>query len=314
MDYFDIYSLVTILISDIIIILGLIGSVLSFLVFSRKAFARSSINIYCRALAIFDCFTVIYLIFNTGSDTNHLNFLLSVKNTVGCKVFYFFMVGISPISGWILVMFSIDQAITVSYTTRLAFIKQTHFQILIVLFLALFHIGVYSVIPIDLDVINTTIESLNQSTLYCNLNNLRSMRALNILYLIETNFLPFFILMLTTGYILKSLRASTQRLSQFTITVSVTISRSTRMKKSKQKKFAINSVVLNILFVVLTCPVAISFIFQSNEIYYDIMVEHTVAIFFFLNYSLHFLTHFLFNSIFRRHFFHLFSLKSKFKY
>jgi len=47
--------------------IGLVGNLLSFLVYSRKAFKKNSINIYCRALAIVD--SLIIAINNNYNET-----------------------------------------------------------------------------------------------------------------------------------------------------------------------------------------------------------------------------------------------------
>jgi hypothetical protein len=38
--------------------MGVIGNIISFIVFSRKPFLKNPVSIYCRALAIFDMFII----------------------------------------------------------------------------------------------------------------------------------------------------------------------------------------------------------------------------------------------------------------
>lgn len=300
MDYFDIFCLITIIITDIIVIFGLLGNLLSFLVFSRKAFRKSSINVYCRALAIFDCFTAIVLIFNTGSDTDGLGFLLSVKTNIGCKIFLYITVAFSTVSGWILVMFSIDQILNVSNSQRLEMFKKKHVQIGMILTVALVHVLLYLVIPIRLTIIDSPISGTNLTTPLCSVNNMPLTRLFQIIYLIECILVPFVIMMLTTVYILRVLNSSMRRLSVF----ESKSMRSIAMKsKYKQRKFALNSVALNILFIALTCPLVIGFMISSGNVLVDILIQRSMFMLFLLNYSIHFATHFIVNSVFRRQFF-----------
>lgn len=309
MDYFDRFCFITILVADVIIVLGCVGNFLSFIVFSRRAFRKSSINIYCRALAIFDCFTVVYVVFNTGSDTDQLDFLISLKNNPGCKAFFFLIVSLSPVSGWILVVFSIDQIVSISGSRRLLrFIKNKRFQVSVIAALAISHLLLYLIVLFRLEVVDSPIApGLNITTPLCSVNNQPLTRIMESVYLLEANVLPFLIMMLTTGYILRVLHVSTSRLSSFAANQSTVTSLAIN-SRYKQRKFALNSVALNVLFIVLTCPLVIGYLVISGNVLYDILVQRTLALFFFLNYSIHFATHFVVNSVFRRQFFKMVNL------
>ena len=298
--------LITVSITNAEIIIGLIGNVLAFLVFSRKAFARSSINIYCRGLAISDCFMIAYTIFTVGSQyvtTYSVN-----KYTITCKIMYFFLTTISPVSGWILVAFSIDQAICVTNTQRFQFTKRRNFQIGVLVFLAIFHTGAYIGIPILLELKNITVVAYgyNITAQTCALTNIPNMKPILFIYFVESNILPFIIMVLTTAYIIWELRKSTRRLETSFSTKSV----NSNSKKSRQKRYALNSVALSLLFITLTCPVVVEVLFPSGDYVYDTFAYRICSFFFYMNYSCHFFTHLIVNSVFRREFLTMIGFRS----
>lgn len=303
MDYYKQMTLITVSITNAEIILGLIGNLLSFIVFSRKPFAKSSINIYCRAIAVFDSFGVVYVIFTMGSwitQAYPMN-----KYTINCKLTYLFVSTISPISGWIVVAFSIDQLINVSNNIqRLLFIRKRSFQLGVVAFLALFHLAIYLIIPISLEIKNVTmvIAGFNITSPTCALTNIPFFPTLGTIYLVESSIIPFFIMIITTVCIIRKLKLSTHRLSMLNTSAAHSSS-----KRVKQRKFALNSVALSVIFVSFTSPIVVQLISPSTgDFIKDAFLYRLFSIFFYLNYSIHFLTHYAVNSIFRREFLNLF--------
>ena len=121
------FLLILQIVIDLINFMGIIGNVISFIVFSRKAFAHNPFRIYFRSLAIFDSFVVVNLIIGLISLVVRVN--LINKNNYVCKFVYFVVVGVSPNCGWILAFFSIDELVRVSMTKRFTFVKKKRFQI-----------------------------------------------------------------------------------------------------------------------------------------------------------------------------------------
>jgi hypothetical protein len=294
-------SITTIIyINDSIIILGLIGNILSFLVFSRKSFAKTSITIYCQSLAIFDSFTLIQLGFDitvliTGVDI--------VRGTlVGCKLLNYINTSISPMSGWILVFFSIDQLLAVSRLQNFTFFKKRTFQFVLITVTSLFHIAIYVPIPVLMEFYNVTIFYPNNKTepfvvAKCDMS-LGITRTFGVFYIVEANLAPFVIMMTTTSVILKCLYDSRRNLENREQKNGMAM-----RHKKRDLKFGINSVFLNVLFVLLTTPLVLSLMFPlKNDYVQNEFNQAMCAIFFYLNYSIHFWTHFCVNSIFRHEF------------
>lgn len=318
MDYLKRMTLITVGITNGVIAVGIVGNILTFLVFSRRSFAKSSINIYCRAIAIFDSFSIVYVVFTMGTyifPSYSVN-----KYDLNCKIMYFFIATLSPISGWCVVAFSIDQAINVANTQRLAFVGKRKFQLALVAALGLFHFGAYMIIPIAIEIKNVTvvISGVHVTFPTCSLTNIPFASTLLLIYLIESNFLPFFMMMCTTVFIIRALHMSARRLSMFNTlkprksmsTTAMATNTSSRSKRSKQRKFALNSIALNVLFVTLTSPVVIQIIAPSTGSFLqDSFLYRLFSLFFYINYSIHFFTHLVVNSIFRREFLRMFGAK-----
>ena len=96
---------------------GIVGNFISFLIFSRKAFRKNSINVYCRALSISDSLIISFQFANDFALI-FFNIDLFSSSNAFCKLSNYIFVSASPISGWILVAFSIDKAMCVLYPTR----------------------------------------------------------------------------------------------------------------------------------------------------------------------------------------------------
>lgn len=76
--------------------------------------------------------------------------------------------------------------------------------------------------------------------------------------------------------------------------------REMKNRRAKDIKFAINSIVLDVLFVLFQTPICLSYFIDIPDMttYYTFYL--TAAVFFFLNYTIPFFTYIISNSLFRR--------------
>lgn len=231
-------------------IMGLIGSLLQIIIFSWQVFKKSSIGVYGRFLAIFD----ILIILNSTIEVSTLveNVLAINKYEWVCKLEYYYESSISPLPGWILMSFSIDQLITISRTERFSFSKKKCFQFSLILVLFIFHCGVY--IPV-----------------ICILRALFRYRS---------------------RIYLKKMPSAM------------------KARRIRDIKLAFNSVVLNILFILLSSPLVVYNLYPKNLLP-DIadFLEALAILAFYLNFSLHFWVHLCVYSVFRNEFLILLNLK-----
>jgi hypothetical protein len=100
-----------------VISVGLIGNFITFAIFSRKSFQKNSINVYCRALALVDS---IILLFQFVGDVNLIFYNLNLywNSNALCKISTYVFVALPPVSGWIIVAFSLDKLISVLAPNR----------------------------------------------------------------------------------------------------------------------------------------------------------------------------------------------------
>ena len=282
--------------------LTIVGSILSFIIFSRRAFERSTIGIYCRALAIFDLFVIFN--FSVGIASIAMNYPLMVNTDWLCKTISYISPVFSSMSGWTLVAFSLDQLITVSLTKRFIFFKKIWFQYSLILGLFILHCLIFTPMIFSSSVTNKTIDA-NISTLICNTEWL----ALPIIILVEGTFIPFVILFILTaiivGYLAKSRSQTINQLSSSLPSV-----RNQMRRRRKEFKYAFNSVILNIMHILLTSPITIIASIHFNDIGLYIIIAAVGYFIYSLNFALHFWIHFLVNSFFRNELFILFRIRN----
>lgn len=273
-----------------IIALGLITNTLSFVIFSRgKTFTNASIGVYYKYLSLFYLLNVIYLticiVLGAITKSNFQN-----KLTVVCKVFTYLTSGLSAIPIWLVTMFAVDRAIVFKNypTQKYAFTKSRKFQHYIVLGICLLNCVVYLPILVLVDIRN------NNSTrrLTCSYRDDVPIigKLVKVFYLIESHVVPFLIIKIASGLILKHRK----RLER---------------NNSNDLIFGINSVVVNIAFIVLTAPLTISNLIPMSDGQRQFVLD-IVNIFYYANFSVHFFIHICVNAIFRHEFLKLFGLRS----
>ena len=269
----------------------ILGSLFSFVIYSRKAFERSTIRTYCRALAIFDLFMLVP--FLVGFIGALQNISITTENDFWCKFVNFIAVGLSPIPGWILVVFAFDRLIAVSMTKRFEFAKKKWFQYSLIAGLFVFHCALYSPVFVLVGVLMIPVEGGINTT--CDTVSL----LIPIIYLLESSIVPFIIIIITTAFIVRLLVRSRRRTS---VVKELGNRRRSITIKSKELKFAFNSVFLNFFFIALTSPQLFHYIFPEEDYNLNDLVTTICFVFFYLNFALHFWVHLVTNSVFRNEF------------
>jgi hypothetical protein len=281
---------------------GLVGNLLSFIVFSRKAFQNNSISTYCRALAISDSYILYQFVFDITFTFFNTN--MSTKSQFLCKLHFFIEIGLSTISIWILVVFSIDKMIHVlGKAQKFSFIKKKKFQLALVLSVAILSCLIYMFIPIMIQLTPVPIPGVNGTfrvEFFCILQTIANYKFLNGFILAESAILPFLLLTITTGFTVKRLFQSRNNLLQRAPNSTTTM---LRERKSKDFKFAITSIVLNIIAVIFQIPISLSYLVTiENAIDYALFFMICFFLLY-LNFSITFFIHLGFNSIFRNELF-----------
>lgn len=138
----------------------------------------------------------------------------------------------------------------------------------------------------------------------CNTRYLYFYFAISIVYLLETLILPFIIMFASSVMIVRALYLSRTR-------ILVHQSRdAAAARKAKDFKFAVNSIVLNILFIALQIPVVLYSLLNITDRPTLAVFGYTAALFFTLNFAKLFFGYFVSNSIFRQELFNMVRFKA----
>lgn len=273
----------------VIILIGLVGNVFSFVVYSKKVFANNSIGVYCRAMAIFDSLTLVqifidlfFIFFTPGS---------SLLASITCKLNHYLIVSFSSISGWILVAFSLDKMACITQRRRFNLIKRKCFQLTTLCVISVSHFILYIIVPVKLAEYETS--RLNDST-RCDLSSISFIRVWSVVYFVESSVVPFLLVMIATFQIVKTILCSRRRLMNNQVYY--------RQRRSKDRQFALNSVILNILFILLKLPISLNYLISSNDSQLDKFILYVTYFVFNLSFSLRFFIHLAFNGMFRNEF------------
>ena len=276
-----------------VILLGLLGNILTVMVFSRPTFRKNSISIYCISLAIFDSHiiydAVIYFI------TLLYNYLVITYSDAACIAISYITYGFNSIPTWILIAFSIDKLKSLKKLSN--GMKRPIIHYMIILSIVLFNLILYIEIPIYLRLV--TIDIFGVKLTLCDSTTLWFGEAINIISLIQGSVIPILILVGSSIYTIKLLRDSRRK-------VNLTEAAADK-RRVRENKYAITSLTFNILFIVLKTPFFIvTTIGYSN---FSVYVLYFMNLLFALNFSISFLVHFALNSLFRRELSILFRLR-----
>lgn len=299
---FDVLNLVRI----ILICAGLVGNVISFVVFSRKTFRKNSINIYCRSLMVFN---IIYIVVQLISDFGKFAGVdIYTPSDVLCKLCFYVYVTMPATSGWTLAVFSIDKAASVLQVGRngklISMIRNPKFPLFSIATIVLINLLIYVIVPIYLfpvrietSVTNETNET--QTSYICNLNTLSFGYIMNVLFLVKSSLLPFLVMLSATMVITKTLYTSRNKVLSLD-----------KQRQTKDRKFAITSAVFNVLYVIFQLPITFSYLISTPDelTYYLFYVSAVISLN--MNFSMPFFVYLVSNSIFRNEFLKLVGLKS----
>ena len=289
----NLYDSILTYIQLVIIIIGLVGNLLSFIIFSRSAFKKNSISIYCRALAVFDCFLLSQLAVDIGLLFFN-SFFWGMQTNETCKIFYFIGFAISAIPGWILIAFSLDKLLSMKKTA--SFLKKRSIQYIIVLGIILYNCLLYIEVPIYLSLSKITIMP-GVTISSCTTSTLSFSTALQIINLLNNNLVPFIIMLAASVVMIKLIRDSSK------VVVERSSAAMVSTRRSRDFKFALSSLTFNFMFITLKLPIAVIYIFGFYNNSVSDYVFQIAVLLYFINYSNSFFVHMISNSIFRREFF-----------
>lgn len=267
-----------------IIILGVIGNILSLLVYSRKKFENTIFKILFKTIAIFDLIATIvplhsYFLFKFNYDINLLS-------EFSCRFFEYLIYVISPCSTYILVYVSFDRMMNVMNSNLFKFRNSKQFQIRLCWFIFIFNFIFYLPIPYHKELL-VMMQNSSKKRTECFLNDDGFIHWVDLFY---STLIPFVLMLIFTTITIVSLFRSRKR------TIGI---------KPKDIKFAITSISIDISFFLLVGPLTLYFLIVNYvRIDYDTFLVYFIFFcsFYSLNYSIRFYIYIFVNSIFRREF------------
>ena len=266
--------------------IGILGNIISFIVFSRKTFRKNSISTYCQALSVFDCLTIIQLVKDIYLMYYSNQVFFENINNSTCRLFYYLSMQYTAIPGWILVAFSIDKMLNMR-TSCPNLLKSKLFQWSVVAAIVIVHLLLYSELLISLQL--EPLPFLPQIQI-CNYPFLSYLNIFLYAQLSDTCIVPFLVMFVTTIFTIRLLTKSRNSLHR--------IGQADKKRRMRDMKFAFSSMAFNVFFIAFKMPFLFSYILPLS------FVNNTffqVSFFLFLiNCSANFFIHFATNSIFRR--------------
>lgn len=293
-------------------LIGLFLNTIGFIVFSRKKFHNTVFSIYFRFMITIDTIGLLIPI-NRALEYN-LSINFRYLSSLACKLRMYYANITHPISGWTLVVITIDRFLSISYPCRFHFRKKRVFQIFVCCVVILINTLFYMPFLLyDLEMVNKKSSSNNktmnnnQTTAFKINNNISYYSCTShlesfiyFLDLFEASVVPFLIMILFSSLTIRQLIQSRK-------------TSSTKFKKQKDFRFAIVSIGLNIIFLVLTLPHYLFFLVTrffkiTNPFVFDFF--NSIKFFmYYLNFISVFLINLAVNSTFRDELAILFRIK-----
>ena len=280
-------------------IIGVIGNVLVIIVFSRQSLRKYSYSFYCLIMAISDiCFMTNVL---TDSIWNFLGASLITGGALFCKIAKFMPYFFGDFSIHLLTLISIDRMISIVYPRRFLMIKKRCVQSLIVMSLALIFLSKNIIIPLYYNMIVINQTNSSQITRICTI----SPKILNIGMWISTFDFVIVNIIINNWINIKVIRfimASRRRVNENPNSRNSSLS-------SRDRKFTICSICLNLVCMVCKLPFFISLLIVTylnlsfEEINLIIKIASTIT---YIENGFSFFVNMLFNSLFYMEFSRIF--------
>ena len=312
-----------------VLIVGLIGNTVCFLVYSRKFFAKTSCGFYLRALSISDiAYNLAHLLTFVSRG---MGFNISDYFQISCKLFFFSTYITGPISAWIEALVSFDRAVNIVAPKRFQFLQKRRNMSLIIASIVLIQFGLYAPVlfyfQLDETVTYQNISSIsngtNETSLFnqigkisqsCQSRNPNFMQVLTWYDLINSTIFPFVAMLISTTAILAKVRAtrSTASVKLQTISSNSFPSRTAKpscrgnRREHRDFQFAVTSISLCLLFFALNIGLTMNFLLSSYGIIPFDMLQILATCFGLIcagDFSLKLFVYLLVNNHFRSEFF-----------
>ena len=275
-----------------------IANSLSFLIFSHKRFHNTIFSTYFRFYLLFEILNQILPI-NKMFELN-LEMYFSLISNFSCKLRKYFAYSDHSITAWFMMIISFDRYLSIGYPTKFLIRKNKMFQIIASCFIIGYNCCFY--IPFLFFYIKESKTNRTNQTIitYKCISPGLWVEFLNLIHELSIPFsFMFLFTLLTIRIVFKSRRSSLNNSS-----------------KSKDLKFAISSITMNVLFLLFNSPYFIFIIMNdyfdlfANQIILFKLLNSIINFFFYINSTMTFFVNYFFNSMFKKEFNDLFILSN----
>jgi hypothetical protein len=256
-----------------------------------------STSFYCRLLAWFD----LSVVFTMSRDIYYLvhNVDPILISLVYCRIFLYFSNSLGAITGWLIVVFSLDQLSRVTQVEHLRFVEKKPFRYLIVSTVIMAHFAIYLIYPIF---IQTTYVSLDNNTNVtfpnCDATSISFHKSLSIFTILDQSLIPFGLMVAFSLVTIWKLFESRRMLE-------VRTSEILPDRRIKDRNFAISSIMICFVFIVLQIGVPLVRILTFSDFFlYKACLNISYTIYN-INFSTRFIIYMTSNSVFRKEYFEL---------
>lgn len=278
--------------SIILFAIGTYGNLISLIIYLRKQFRTQSIGTYLSCLSLFNLFAILSLLFDIFKFE-------WTRNVQFCRYYVYLHYINLQYCSWILVLNSFDHLVSVSMAIRIKIIKKKSFQIAIlaIVFILLLILN----LPISIYAV------YNERILGCDLSN-EVGYLVDIVDMFVCTLIPFIIMSICTVIMIYKLFSFKKSLA-------------TRQSRKRKTQFARTVIGINLIFLVCNLPISIVLIILNYYTYAGKLaplaraklklVYRVFHIVMYIHNAIPFIIYMIFNRLFRKDFYKLFSLKKK---
>jgi len=211
----------------------------------------------------------------------------TIFSSIACKAWNSFSYGLDALSPWSLVYISVEKYISIAFPSKRYIFKRKNTQIIFIIVLILFNIIYHINVPFSYDII------VVDNNTYCGFVNDEWQSVISFMDLANCALIPFLLMLFFSILLIRAIFKSRRRIH---------LNNSAREKKRLKKdiKFAISSLLMNLLFVILHLPFS-SVIFLTFYDNYDLF--NIFYYIYYISYGINFYIIFFTNSLFRTEFF-----------
>ena len=268
--------------------LGILGNLLSFVVYSRKRFRNTIFNIYFRLYVISDSIVLVQALDLGIMYAREI--YVSDYSPFWCYFQGYLFYAACPISAHILVIFAADRYLSVQFPAKFGWRKKNIFQLALASAIVIYNLAVYTDILAVITYVdpNANITNPNITTGCVASPDM----AFNVFDSINSSIVPFFFMIIFTSLTIKAIFDSRKR--------------SSSDLSSRDIKFAIVSIGYNAIFIVFTLPTLVYVMALYTMPNFGVDLGYSVVIkFYYANFGMNFYINMAINSIFREEFLNL---------